>query len=34
LEFFGGEREYEKATEEWLKERERNLEKIKEITLD
>lgn len=34
LEFFGGENEYKNATREWLKEREENIEKIKEIKID
>ena|SRR3989344_2283016 len=34
LEFFGGLKEYRKATQEWLKEKEENLEHIKEIKLD
>ena len=34
LEFFGGQKDYENATNEWLKEKEENLEKIKEIKID
>lgn len=34
LEFFGGPKEYRKATKEWLKERKENTEKIKEVRLD
>ncbi len=34
LEFFGGKKEYKKATKEWLKEREENIENIKEIKID
>ncbi len=34
LEFFGGLKEYRKATQKWLKEKEENLEHVKEIKLD
>ena len=34
LEFFGGEKEYEKATSKWLKEREENTESIEDVKLD
>lgn len=34
LEFFGGEKEYKKATIEWLEERENNLEKINDVILE
>lgn len=34
LEFFGGQKEYKKATIEWLKEKEENIEQIKEIKID
>ena len=34
LEFFGGEKEYEKATKQWIKEREENLKKIRDIILE
>jgi len=34
LEFFGGPKEYRRATINWLKEREKNIEKIKEVKLD
>jgi len=34
LEFFNNEKEYEKVTKEWLKERKENIEKIKEIRLE
>lgn len=34
LEFFGGEEEYKKATEKWVKERDENIEKIREVILD
>jgi len=34
LEFFGGPEEYRKATINWLKEKEENIEKIKEVKLD
>ncbi|MEK6839641.1 MAG: transposase [Nanoarchaeota archaeon] len=33
-EFLGGEKEYKKATRDWLKERDENSEKIKEIRLE
>jgi len=34
LEFWGGEKEYRKETEKWLRERDENIDKIKEITLE
>ena len=34
LEFWGGEKEYRKETEKWLRERDKNIDKIKEITLE
>lgn len=34
LEFFGGEKEYRKATQKWLEDREKNIESIKEIALE
>jgi len=34
LEYWGGEKEYKKATRDWLKERDENLEKIKEVALE
>jgi putative transposase len=34
LEFFRGEKEYRKTTEEWLAEKEENIEKIKGVTID
>jgi len=34
LEFFGGQKEYEKVTREWIAEREDNVEKIKEVKID
>lgn len=34
LEFFGGAEEYKKATKKWLREREANLENIKEVKLE
>jgi len=34
LEFFGGEKEYEKATKNWLEEKEENLEKIAGVLLE
>lgn len=34
LEFFGGEKEYEKAIIEWLKEREKNIEIVNDVKLD
>jgi len=34
LEFFGGEKEYKKATNEWLEEKEENIKEIKEVALD
>lgn len=34
LEFFGGEKEYKKATIEWLEERKENLEKINDVILE
>ena len=34
LEFFGGEKEYKKETEKWLKEKEENIEMIEELKLD
>ncbi len=34
LEFFGGEKEYKKTTTNWLKERDQNFEKIKEIVFE
>lgn len=34
LEFWGGEKEYLKETEKWLREREQNIEKIKETTFE
>ena len=34
LEFLGGEKEYKKATQNWLKEKDENIGKIKEIILE
>jgi len=34
LELFGGQKEYEKATKEWIAGREDNIEKIKEVKID
>ena len=34
LEFFGGEKEYRKEMVKWLKDKEDNTEKIKEVTLE
>lgn len=34
LEFFGGEKEYKKETERWLKEKDKNLEEIKTLVLE
>ena len=34
LEFWGGEKEYRKETEKWLHEKDENIDKIKEITLE
>lgn len=34
LEFWGGEKGYKKATEEWLKEKEANVESIQEVAID
>lgn len=34
LEFWGGKKEYQKETERWLRERDENIEKIKETTLE
>lgn len=34
LEFWGGEKEYQKETEKWLQERSENIENVQEITLE
>ena len=34
LEFWGGEKAYQKETEKWLRERDQNIEKVKEIALE
>lgn len=34
LEFFGGEKEYEKETKQWLKEKEENLERVEGVMLE
>jgi len=34
LEYWGGEKEYQKETEKWLQEKDQNIEKIKEISLE